>query len=88
MHDPSAIQTHLLQYITRNCDVAPDIESGTDLIASAAIDSLLVADLTVEIESTYGITLSVRDISPENFRTVEQLSKLVATKQAKQRDAA
>lgn len=86
--DPTSIQTHLLEFVRRNCDNPGDIEMTTDLIATAAIDSLLVADLTAEIESAFDVTLSIRDISPEHFRTVENLARLITTKKTKQRDAA
>jgi acyl carrier protein len=88
MAELCAITEDLLKFVRASVDETGQVDETTDLLATGVIDSLLVADLTVQIEAAFGVTLSVRDISPENFRSVEQLARLVQAKQQRTRPAA
>ncbi len=82
------IQQQLLTYLRANVADAGGLEPTTDLLASGMLDSLLVADLFVFLETRLGVELSAADVSPQNFRTIERLAALVAAKRQKVAKAA
>jgi len=49
-----------------------DLDLDTDLIG--LIDSTGVMELTVWIESTFGFSAEIDDITPENFGTIRRLA--------------
>jgi acyl carrier protein len=48
-----------------------DIQSDTDLIG--IIDSTAIMELVVWIEGTFGFTVEIDDINPDNFGSVRRL---------------
>jgi acyl carrier protein len=74
------IEQQLLAYLRTNIADACSLEPTTDLLASGMLDSLLVADLFVFLETRLGVELSAADVSPQHFRSIERLAALVAAK--------
>jgi acyl carrier protein len=73
----------LLSFVQANSQLGETIEAATDLLESGVIDSLMVADLFVLIETQWGLALKATDVSPQNFRSVDCLTRLVLEKQRK-----
>ena len=74
------IEKELAEYIESQVDSRTPITPHTDLLESEILDSLLMLDLVVYVESTYQIRLDDFEISPEHFRTIDRLTRLVASK--------
>ncbi len=53
------------------------VAADTDLLDEDILDSLLLMDLLLYVESTYEIRLDDTDISPQHFRTIEAIARLV-----------
>jgi acyl carrier protein len=85
IHD---IEQQLLTYLRANVPDAGSLEVTTDLLALGVLDSLLVADVFVFLETRLGVALSAADVSPQNFRSIERLAAFVAAKQHKAAKAA
>jgi acyl carrier protein len=68
----------LRRFFDRHCPEAVRLE--TDLLEERIIDSLLVMDLAVHLERSFGIRLDVNDIVPARFRSIATLAQLVANK--------
>jgi D-alanine--poly(phosphoribitol) ligase subunit 2 len=49
-----------------------------DLIQEGVLDSLLLVELLVELEDTFGINVDIVDLDIEDFRTVCRIGRLVA----------
>jgi acyl carrier protein len=76
-------QQQLLAHLRGQLPDADNVHVDTDLLALGALDSLLVADLFVYLETQWGVELSAADVSPQNFRTIARLAALVAAKTQK-----
>jgi len=66
-------------------DVAADLgtqplDSEEDLIELGIIDSLGIMKLIVSIEETFGIKVNDEEIVPENFQTLNSMTKFVEQK--------
>jgi acyl carrier protein len=58
-----------------------DIPStDTDLFESGVVDSVSFVELLLQIETTFGIPMSLGDIEFENFRTVEKIADFIASR--------
>ena len=53
-----------------------DISAGTDLLASALLDSLGIVDLILFIEQRHGYTVDLIDEDPNVFSVVEGLCRI------------
>jgi acyl carrier protein len=82
------IQQRLTDYLNHHADVHEKFEITTDLIDSGVLDSLLVTDLVLFIQSAFGVELAARDISPVHFGSIEQMADLVQGKLEKLNRAA
>src|SRR2546429_4660608 len=51
----------------------------TDLLEAGLLDSLTFVQLLVHIEHEFGVTVSPGDLDIENFRSVSEIARLVAT---------
>jgi D-alanine--poly(phosphoribitol) ligase subunit 2 len=49
-----------------------------DLIEEGVLDSLLLVELLVGLEDTFGIKVDIVDLDIEDFRTVPRIGRLVA----------
>ena len=58
----------------------PSIE--TDLIETGVLDSLLLVDLLLRLEVQFQISISPEDLETDNFRSIEGITSLVASKKA------
>jgi len=76
----TSVENQLLAFLAANAYVAGELEPTTDLIASGVLDSLLVTDLVLFIESSFGIVLKGGSIAPKHFRSVECLARLIVGK--------
>lgn len=50
------------------------------LLTTGIIDSILLIEVIVGLESAFGITLEIMEISPTTFNSVEQISSMVKAK--------
>jgi acyl carrier protein len=69
----TSIEQQLLKHIKEELvsSFKGDIQSDTDL--AGIIDSTAIMELVVWIEGTFGFTVEIDDISPDNFGTVQRL---------------
>ncbi len=74
------IEDDLLRFI--NCQTlgGRQVSPTTDLLESDILDSLLLMDLVMHIESAYEIQLAESEISPQHFRSAACLAGLVMSK--------
>ena len=75
-----SIQRDLLSFVASRVQNGELLDAETDLIESELLDSLLVMDVVAHVEGRHGVRLDNSDIAPRNFRTIEALSGLVASK--------
>jgi len=54
-----------------------DFENETDLVDRELIDSLDVVTIVTEIMGTFGVELSVEDITPDNFNSAQAMMALI-----------
>jgi methoxymalonate biosynthesis acyl carrier protein len=80
MHKYGPIQRHLIDFLRGNGSIADDVDLDEDLIRRGILESLLVMDLILFMETEYGVHLGPDDITPGNFRTVKRLSLLIRAK--------
>lgn len=65
-----------LEARTSLSDLGPD----TDLLETGALNSILVVELIVFLESKYAVHLNGGDIAPRHFRSVAHVARLVRDK--------
>ncbi len=81
--NPQTTET-LLEFVRTNTSTANHITHQTDLIKNEILDSLMLMDLVLFVEQTWGVQLMGSDFAPKYFRTVEQLAQLVETRRLAQ----
>lgn len=59
-----------------------DFERQTALVDDGVLDSLDITVLVAEMEDSFGITLPLGEIEPENFNTVEDMLALLERRRA------
>lgn len=74
-----AIEEFIVNEITAGLE-AGSLPHDEDLLAADLIDSLGITELVSFLESRFGISVSDEDLSPENFRSVEDIVAFVARK--------
>ena len=57
-----------------NIDAPAD---DADLIDTGVLDSLALVSLILELETSFGLSVSYDELEIDNFRTVESISKFV-----------
>lgn len=72
-HAVTSIEQQLLKHIKEELvsSFKGDIQSDTDL--AEVIDSTAIMELVVWIEGTFGFTVEIDDINPDNFGNVQRL---------------
>lgn len=54
-----------------------DFESSNDFVEDGYIDSFDVVTIVAEIENSFGVIIDGMDILPENFSSIENISRLI-----------
>ena len=67
----------LIEIIKEICPAAEDIENCKTLIDDEIIDSFDMVALVSEIMDAFDVEISVDDIIPENFNSVEAIMDLI-----------
>ncbi len=52
-------------------------DTGSDLLASGVLDSMLLIELVLYIDRVFGVVFTSDDVAPANFRTIETLAAVV-----------
>lgn len=76
----------LTKYILREIAVEhgkESLEPDENLLTQGLIDSMGILKLVAFIESTFGIKVENEDIVPENFETLNDMSRFVEKKASK-----
>ena len=63
--------------ILHEINPAAEFEDRTDLIDSGDLDSMSIVMLVSELNDEFDITIRVTDITPENFKSTENIMKLI-----------
>ena len=58
--------------------VTVGLDAQAELLESGVLDSLLLLDLMLHIQSNHGVSLLASDVTPANFRNISTLAQLVA----------
>lgn len=49
----------------------------TDLFDTGVLDSMAFVELLVQLEREFGVTTSVDDLEPDNFRSIETIANFI-----------
>lgn len=52
----------------------------TDLFDAGVLDSLAFVELLLQLEREFGVTTSVEDLEPENFRSIDSIAGFVGAR--------
>ena len=58
---------------------ADDVMKSDDLFTEGLIDSFGILDLLSQLEAAFGVSVSNDDLTWQNFRSVEQIARLVVS---------
>lgn len=72
----------LLDWCNQRIRPSVAITRDTDLLGEGYLDSLLVMDLVLFIESQFGVSIDNSQISPRHFGSVRALAELANASQA------
>jgi len=72
------IEKQLIDYFKINTNNI--VDSKTPLLEEKIIDSMGVIELVAFIESTYGVELTDDDLTVENFKDIDTITKLILVK--------
>jgi acyl carrier protein len=81
-----SIEETLTAYLGKELVAGPSVEIEPDTNLIGLLDSTGVVELTVWIESTFGFSVEIDDITPENFGTIRNLSHWIRRISGKQVD--
>lgn len=70
------MKEELLRILTETCP-GVDFERETALIDDGIIDSLDIVTIVSEIMDAFDVEISVEDLQPENFNSVEAILDLI-----------
>lgn len=59
-----------------------DVLRSQDLFTEGLIDSFGILDLLSQLESMFGVSVSNDDLTWQNFRSVEQIARLISALKA------
>ncbi len=79
MEDVRSIVLEILKELNPRVASVP-VQPETDLLAIDLLDSALTVDLVLRLEAKFGITFQFEDIKPENFKSLNDISKLLTAK--------
>lgn len=58
-------------------DESVEIDSCTDLIDGGYLDSMDIVSLVMDLNDEFGVNISVSDLKPENFNSVNAMVELI-----------
>lgn len=79
------IETQIRQYINESILFSDDTIQYTDtdsLLAEGIVDSVGVMDLVLFVEQAFSVDVDDRDITPDNFDSIERLAGYIRGKQS------
>lgn len=59
-----------------------DVSKSEDLFTEGLIDSFGILDLLSQLETAFGVTVANDDLTWQNFRSVEQIARLISSLKA------
>jgi len=62
--------------------------ADTDLFQDGLLDSLTFVELLVKLEEELGVSISLDDLEPDNFRSVDHIASFVMSNQQYPKSAA
>ena len=77
-------EERLIVFFRQHAVTTTSIERTTDLIDIGAMDSLMLMELVLFVEETWGVSLMGHDFSPDHFRSIERLTSLVEARRLSQ----
>ena len=77
-------EERLINFVRQHAVNATSIERTTDLIDMGAMDSLMLMELVLFVEETWGVCLMGHDFSPSHFRSIERLTLLIEARRLSQ----
>jgi acyl carrier protein len=72
-----SVETELLAFMHARGQRLINVTADTDLLETGLLDSLLLIDLILHIEETYGVQFGSDDVDPANFMTVAAIVNLI-----------
>lgn len=88
MTDLSSIESTLLAYLETYHPECGPVQVETDLIESGQLDSLVLVDLLLVLQTHFQLELQPQDIAPKNFRSLRTIAELTIARLATARRAA
>lgn len=79
------IEAQIRQYINDSILFSDDTIQYTDtdsLLAEGIVDSVGVMDLVLFVEQAFSVSVDDRDITPDNFDSIERLAGYIRGKQS------
>ncbi|MEX0727626.1 MAG: acyl carrier protein [Planctomycetaceae bacterium] len=76
MNQPT-IEHKLIEFL-RTATGQRTIDDATDLLEAGLVDSLMMMDLIVFVETEFQTVIEFGDLTPETFRTPSTIAQLVA----------
>jgi acyl carrier protein len=78
-----SIEDTVIAFIGKELATGPKIQIDLDTDLVTLVDSTGVMELTVWIENTFGFSVEIDDITPENFGSVRRLADYLRANTAK-----
>lgn len=66
-----------IEQILLSVGLEPEEIKKSDFVEKEIIDSIMMAEIIIEIEDEFGIEIDAEDIIPENFRNIDAIINLV-----------
>jgi acyl carrier protein len=82
---PTEMQQTIADFIVHKILKKPSrvLKMDEPLISRGLLDSLTLVDLAMFVEDTFGVKLKNAELNASTFDTIEQLAKLITTRQSK-----
>ncbi|HPW19604.1 MAG TPA: acyl carrier protein [Vicinamibacterales bacterium] len=77
----SAVTRYVEETLNKERGLSVKPEPGMSLVDSGMLDSLSIVTFVGRLESGFGISISMADMTLENFDTIERIAAMVIAKQ-------